>query len=312
MDLNSILFNSAGRLRSGWRFAIFLAAFILFGGLFGGIAVAILSQSPDFYTPGSATFLTVNGILSLIPAIVIGWLCGKYLEGLPFRALGAAFTPGWLRNLIAGLLIGACSITLAVALAVVLGGLSFRFNSEHAGAAIASSFLVSLVVFIPAAAFEEAFFRGYMLQTFARAGLAWLAIGLTAIFFGIAHFGNENSGTISSINTAIAGIWFGVAYLKTRDLWFPFGLHLTWNWMQGAFFGVEVSGLTDIVAAPVLKEIDGGPAWLTGETYGIEGGIAATIALILSIVAIYFLPGLKPSDEMLAMTSAENPKQYVS
>ncbi len=37
--------------------------------------------------------------------------------------------------------------------------------------------------------------------------------------------------------------------------------------------------------------------------YGIEGGIACTIAIIASTAIIYFLPILKPSEEMLALTS---------
>ena len=41
---------------------------------------------------------------------------------------------------------------------------------------------------------------------------------------------------------------------------------------------------------------------------GIEGGIACFIALIFSIALIYLLPSLKPSEEMLALTGAEIPK----
>ena len=63
--------------------------------------------------------------------------------------------------------------------------------------------------------------------------------------------------------------------------------------MQGAFFGIEVSGLTNLVSAPLLKEIDGGPVWLTGETYGVEGGIVTTIAITVSTLAICFVPGLR-------------------
>lgn len=312
MGINSILYNQAGRLRSGWRFAVFLTLFIFIIGLVGALAYSVLSSANSDLAPGTPAFLAVNGLISLMIALLVGWICLRVLEDLPFRALGAAFTPGWLRNLIVGLVLGAASVSFAILIAVMFGDLSFRFNSEQTASAVAATVFGSLLVFIPAAAFEEALFRGYILQTFSRSGLAWLAIGLTAVFFGMVHLDNPGSGIISSINTAIAGVWFGVAYLKTRDLWLPFGLHLTWNWMLGAMFGVEVSGLTELVAAPLLKEIDGGPVWLTGESYGIEGGIAATIALIASTVAIYLLPGLKPSDEMLAMTSRENPKQSVS
>jgi hypothetical protein len=75
-----------------------------------------------------------------------------------------------------------------------------------------------------------------------------------------------------------------------------------WNWMQGAFFGIEVSGLTNLVSIPLLKEIDSGPVWLTGETYGVEGGIVTTIAILVSIVVIYFLPWMKPNEKFREST----------
>ena len=77
-----------------------------------------------------------------------------------------------------------------------------------------------------------------------------------------------------------------------------------WNWMQGSFFGIEVSGLTDITKNPLLREIDTGPTWLTGTTYGIEGGIVCTIALIVSILVIQFLPIL--TTEARSPLRAEN------
>jgi hypothetical protein len=123
------------------------------------------------------------------------------------------------------------------------------------------------------------------------------------MFFGAIHSRNPSVSTLAVSNTMLAGLWFGIAYLKTRDLWFVWGLHLIWNWMQGAFFGIEVSGMTNLVSASLLREIDSGPVWLTGESYGVEGGIVTTIAIIVSTVAIYFLPFLRPDERMLKLTS---------
>ena len=33
-----------------------------------------------------------------------------------------------------------------------------------------------------------------------------------------------------------------------------------------------------------------GPAWLTGGTYGIEGGLACTVALVISTIIIWRYP----------------------
>lgn len=307
MNINAVIFNESGRLRSGWRFAIFLllTTFLVVG--LQVVAELILTVLPVGYSNRSFLNLVVGSSISLAAAIFAGWVCGKYLENLPFRALGVWFTKFWIKDLFLGLIFGAAAVSFTVLIAAVFGGLSFTFNDTAGRSAILLTLGVSFAVFLLAAAFEEVLFRGYMLQTFARAGLGWFAIALTSIFFGMVHLGNPGATWISTTNTILAGVLFSLAYLKTRTLWFVFGLHFLWNWMQGAFFGIEVSGLTDITTAPFLKEIDRGPIWLTGENYGIEGGIACTVSLIIFMILIWYLPILKSTDEMLALTNMENP-----
>jgi membrane protease YdiL (CAAX protease family) len=208
---------------------------------------------------------------------------------------------------IAALILGAVSILFAALVGMVFGGLSFQLNHTNGQSAILLTLGISLGVFIIGAAAEEAFFRGYMLQTFARARLAWLAIAFTSLFFASAHLNNPNASYISVLNTALAGVWFGIAYLKTRNLWFVFGLHLAWNWVQGAFLGLPVSGITELTTAPLLRVSEFGAEQITGGDYGIEGGIACTIAIIFSTVLIWYLSFLKPTEEMLALTNGENP-----
>ena len=285
-----IFVGKDGLIRSGWRAGVFLFAFIFFSVILGTIVQAVLYATNVESSSLPAVYLAANAVAALIPAIVIGWLCGKWLEKLPFGALGTSFSGGWLRNFVLGIVAGGATLSFAVLVAFVFGGQRFELNIANGWQPVLQSLIVSFAVFAAAAAMEEALFRGYILQTFARSNLAWLAILLTSVFFGLVHADNPNAGVISTLNTVLAGIWFSVAYLKTRDLWFVWGLHLMWNWMQGSFFGIEVSGLTDITKNPLLREIDTGPTWLTGTTYGIEGGIVCTVALIVSTIAIHYVP----------------------
>ena len=301
--MNAILFNeNTGLLRSGWRAAIFLFAFIFAAFFFGamGQGLVLVFQAQGYASP--AVVFTSNAIFSLLPAILVGWMSGKFLEKLPYRALGAAFTKGWLKHFILGMLIGGIALALAVGIGFAAGSLRFVMNDVSITKIISSAAL-SFVVFAVAAAFEEAFFHGYLLQTFIRSNLCWFGILLTSILFGVVHAANPSANLISTANTVLAGFWFGIAYLKTRDLWFVWGLHLMWNWMQGSFFGIEVSGLTEITKEPVFREIDFGPTWLTGQTYGIEGGILCTIAILIAIAVTHFLPNLRPDEEVLRMNT---------
>lgn len=307
MTVSYIFFNSFGRLRSGWRAAAFVALYIFITVVLGATAILILTALGYGAESGTAVFLTVNGLLSLIPALGVGWLCAKYLEGLPFRSLGASFTAGWLRNVVLGMVFGAATMAVAAAVAMAFGGLRFVPNNESSGTAIAFTLLTTLAVFAAAAAFEEALFRGYLFQTLLRSRHLPAALLITSLLFATVHNANPSASAFSWTNTFIAGIWFGVGYLKTRDLWFIFGLHLMWNWVQGPVLGIEVSGLTELMSAPLLRESDGGPDWLTGGSYGLEGGLAATAALIISTAAIWFSPFLKADEELVAMTSSEIP-----
>ena len=293
MDKSSIVFGSDGGIRSGWRFAIFACGFIFI--FIASVCGFILSRvlSPNAVLVGSTiTFIAFDTAI-LVPALVVGWLCTRYLDKLPFRALGASFTGGWLRHLVAGGGVGAVTLSIAVLIAFIFGGLTFSPDPLDWNS-IGRTLILAFLVFTVSAAAEEALCRGYPMQTFFHSDLKVFGIVFTALLFASGHLGNPNSSAIAWLNTFLAGIWFGIAYWKTGDLWFPFGIHLMWNWMQGAFFGIEVSGLTNVTSAPLLKEIDRGPAWLTGESYGIEAGIACTAALILSTAAIYFFPQKKP------------------
>lgn len=284
-SVTTIFIDDKGTIRSGWRIAFFLLAYFLVGALIAAISVAMFGKQD---LPRSATMI-ISSCVVLIPALVVGSLCGKLLEGLSFSAIGVPITGKAAINLVLGCAVGLVTFAFAVLIAVAGGGLSFTQNPEVLNS-LWPSIGVPLVVFAAAAAFEEAFFRGYIFQTLTRSGYAWLAILITAVPFGVVHLGNPNAGVISTINTVLAGVWFGLAYLKTRDLWFVWGVHWFWNWTQGSVFGIEVSGLTDLSAGSLLIETDAGPHWLTGTTYGIEGGIACTIAIVISIIAIKFIP----------------------
>lgn len=304
--MNDIFINDNGHLRSGWRFVFFSCAFIVLSVVLTSLVIAALQIMPIGLDDDSLLFKIIGHCVGLVIAIFLGWLCGKIFEDLPFRALGAWFTKFWFKDLVVGTLIALASVSFAVLLAMIFGGLRFEFNATAGMSAIYLTLGVSLIVYFIGAAFEEALFRGYIFQTLVRAQLAWLAILLTSAFFASVHLGNPNAGIFSTINTALAGIWLGVAYLKTRTLWLVFGIHFGWNWFLGSIYGIEVSGLTDLSTAPLFLEIDSGPVWLTGGDYGIEGGVTGTIALIVSTILIWYLPILKPTDEMLELTSEEN------
>jgi membrane protease YdiL (CAAX protease family) len=308
MNFKTIFFNEFGRFRSGWRFTFFLLSYLLVAYMILIFLLAILSALPIGLNQTSLLYFIFPFAVFSLVAVFFGWLYGKIFEDLPFRALGCWFTKNWFKDLILGLIAGALSLSLAVLIPLISGGLNFEFNHTAGTTPILLTLSVTLLIFTVAAISEEVLFRGYLLQTMSRAKLFLVGALLTSLLFASAHNNNPGANLFSWVNTFIAGLWFAVAYFKTRDLWFPFGIHLAWNWFQGSIFGISVSGLGELASAPLMKPADSGPAWLTGGAYGIEGGIACTMALVVSVALIYFLPIFKPSEEMVVFSSEEKPK----
>lgn len=302
--METIFFGDDGKIRVGWRFAVFLITFFLISAPLVFASIIVLAQLPFGQSPTGFLPLVLPFTISSVIAIALGWGFGKMFEDLPFRALGISLRGDWLKNFAIGCVIGAVAIGSAVLIAVVGGGIKLTVNRESAAASIATSLATTFVIFFIGALSEEVLCRGYLLQTFVRSHLTWVGAILTSLLFALGHLGNESVSKFPLINTFLAGIWFSVAYLKTRDLWLPFGIHFIWNWLQGPFFGINVSGYDEMSAHPILRATDSGPAWLTGGSYGIEGGIACTIAILISIGLIYFLPGLKPDSELLALSES--------
>jgi len=305
--MRKIFLNDVGRLRSGWRVVIFVLAFIAVSFLIAtvlraGFAV-VTAFAPGIPHPEFIAELIFRAGL-LGAALGAGYLCTKFLEGLPWRSLGLTFHTGWFRDLAIGFAVGFGSLVIAVAIAsrglhfsITPGGLLPTFRS----------LIGSLILLFAAALAEEAMFRGYGLQTLSRAKLAWLGVLLTSVPFALVHLSNPNVVPfVTFANTALAGIWLAAAYLRTRSLWLALGVHWSWNWALGWFFGLPVSGI-NLVSNPLLQGQESGPKWLTGGTYGIEGGVACTISLILVTIFLWRTSLISATPELLKMTSEENP-----
>jgi uncharacterized protein len=307
------------RLRSGWRVAIFL----LLSPILIQALQAVIVKLTRASLPAEAARFSVGAEMILTYAVLVGWtlldswFCLRFFDRLSFAALGLAFYRGWLRDVLLGSAVAALMVAGVVALQMLGGGTRLMANPmvwkavegggwavDLAGVGIVAGRVgVALLFLILAAAFEELLFRGYPFQTLLRDVPPVVPILILSLFFGVMHLDNPSGTIFSTINTALAGVWLAVAYLKTRALWFPTALHFMWNWTMGAFFGLPVSGY-NFTPSPVLMATSDEPRWLTGGGYGCEGGAAATVILAAATVLIWRARWLRVSP---AMERALNP-----
>ena len=309
MTGRQLFLNEHGRLRTGLRVLIFVfvyvAVLIMLGIIARGVYAVAVRVSPGI-APGRFLTDAVFRSLLLAAALISGFTCTRLLMECHCELWGYGFTSIGCVIFWLGSVIGVLSLALATLIATLAGGLRFSVSGRELVFQVIHTLVLSAILFIIAALAEEALLRGYPLQTMTRAGLFGLGAVITSVAFAALHIGNPNFKLgIAVLNLVIAGIWFAVAYWRTRSLWFPLGIHWAWNWALGSLFGLPVSGITEIAPHPLLRGVDLGPAWLTGGGYGVEGGIAGTVVLIVSTIFVWRTRWVAASEEMVRLTSTE-------
>ncbi len=184
------------------------------------------------------------------------------------------------------MLLGAVTAALMLT-APLLAGTGHLVARQGAPGGSWPTLVFYLVVLLFGAAGEEILFRGYAFQLLIQKIGPWATVLPIGVLFGFAHAGNPNATMLGLANTMIWGIFLGYAFLRSRDLWLPIGLHYGWNAVL-PLFGVNLSGLT-IEVTRYSYQWDLGPLW-SGGMYGPEGGVLCTIFLI----ALFFLLSRTP------------------
>jgi len=122
---------------------------------------------------------------------------------------------------------------------------------------------------------EELLFRGILFRWIEEFAGSWAALLVTSALFGLAHIGNDNATWFSSFTIAVeAGLMLGGAYMLTRSLWVPIGIHFGWNVTQGLVWDVPVSG--NDVDGLVDARLVGDPL-ISGGAFGLEASVIALV-----------------------------------
>src|SRR5690348_3688203 len=182
--------------------------------------------------------------------------------------------PKALQRLGIGLGAGLLVFSAAVAVAALLG--VYHITGEGDASDLVPA-LIGPAIF--AAVSEELVFRGILFRWIEEFGGSWMALLLTSAFFGAAHLANPNASPIAAVGIAFeAGVMLGAAYMLTRSLWLPMGIHAAWNFAQGEIYDIPVSGTK--VHGLVVAKLTGNPL-LTGNGFGLEASVIAIVIATL-------------------------------
>ena len=190
--------------------------------------------------------------------------------------IGLGWKPGSSRNMAIGLVGGLLSALVVTGLPVLVGMASITRDLESTFSL--PSFLFVLFVMIFGAFGEELLFHGYAFQLLLRKLGAFQTLLPVGVLFAAAHGQNLSANWMSFFNTFLWGVFLGLCYLRSGDLWLPIGVHLGWNWAL-PLLGANVSGFK-MATTGLVMNWHVGPLWSGGD-YGPEAGVLTTLVLPL-------------------------------
>ncbi|MET7751598.1 type II CAAX endopeptidase family protein [Micromonospora sp. NPDC005367] len=246
-------------MRLVWQLLAVAAVWIL-----GNLGTAAVKDTP--------WLALVAGLLTAaVGVLVYDWVVRRTEHRAPVEVSlkGAGAGIGW------GTLLGIALFGAVIANIAFFG--DYTINGLGAPASAVSL----LGIMAGAAVAEELVFRGVLFRNIERWTGTWVALALTGSLFGLIHLANANATLLGAIAIAIeAGGMLTAAYIATRKLWVPIGLHFGWNIAASAIFSTEVSGSN--TAQGLLDATISGPALVTGGDFGPEASVYAVVLGVLA------------------------------
>jgi uncharacterized protein len=245
-------------------------------------AIILMATGHIAITAGSITSTELTMASSVVHGLMILLLTMAFRIWIDRRSivsLGFSLQTPFNRHLIGGTVWGAVLISLIFGMLVLSGGVTV------VDAVLPwLSLLAYLFVFIVIAIVEECSVRGYMLANLMASMNKYAAVFVSAAVFTLFHAFNPNVWGYGLVNLFLAGLLLGIYCVHHRNLWFPIGLHFTWNYFQGNCYGSKVSGLE--IPGIFTIDLTGSPLWTGGE-FGFEGSMLTSVVLILFTVGIH-------------------------
>ena len=229
-------------------------------------------------------------LLALLPAVLASTaLLLRFPAPRPLTVIGLEASGKGFQQLGFGVVLGGGLVLAIVGIQWAAGWVLVEAGSGPSSAQQTwePSFLAGFIGIAIGAAGEELLFRGYGFQQLIRATNPWITVVGTSVLFGIVHDSNPDFSRVALLNTILFGMIFGLALVRHRTLWLPYGMHFGWN-IALAAIGANLSGLriklTGLTVVPV------GPSYWTGDAYGPEASLLTTLAVVAAGLIIWKAP----------------------
>jgi len=222
---------------------------------------------------------------NLVIALAANLLVLRIFTSRRLVELGLWWNRASMENLALGVLGGAGSACLVRGPAILAGAARIAGTPDDRPSIAVLLFVAALLAI--GAMGEELMMRGYGFQILLASCGTWATILPVGLVFAWLHTGNPNATWLGIANTAGFGVLFGYAYVRSRDLWLPAGLHFGWN-VTLPLFGVNVSGLRMKMTGHEMVW-SAGNLW-SGGAYGPEASVLTSMVMLVLAVFLWKAP----------------------
>lgn len=196
-----------------------------------------------------------------------------------------------LSEYVIGLLAGAGLFAAAVGLSIATGSLTVTLPADPLQVGWILLFFAGFVI---QGMSEELLCRSFLMVSLSRRVSYRAAVLINAAMFSALHLLNPNLALLPLVNIFLFGILASVLTLRRGSIWMVGALHSAWNFAQGNLFGISVSGLETGPSLWQATPVEG--AWhavIHGGSFGLEGGVAATLVLLVGVFVVCMIPTRK-------------------
>lgn len=239
--------------------------------------MAGIIEASNALTQSSA--MTITMLFANIGIILVTLLFCKLLQKRKVTTVGFQ-KPGMWKEYLCGVGVGFVIFSVAVLLCVVTGSLKFQGLSATFSAGI---FVLFLLGFMIQGMAEEVLCRGYFLVSVSRRYPLVVGIIANSVIFAALHLLNAGISVLAFINLILFGVFASVYFIKRGNIWGVGALHSIWNLVQGNVYGIRVSGMQSTCSI-LSSEMVAGRELINGGDFGLEGGLAVTLVLVVGTV----------------------------
>lgn len=175
---------------------------------------------------------SLNGLFFFFAvSLAVSWLL---LRGNHLKLSSLGYYPKnknhW-KQFFSGLVAGVVMLVITAIITLAVTKANWHFNKTIDPVYVLMTFVMCLC----SAYIQEFVFRGYPFQLLLKKYGPWTAQLVIAVPFGLMHINRsmqlQDIATVM-LTTGLGSLLFGLAFIKTRNLMLPVGIHLGWNFAQ--------------------------------------------------------------------------------